>query len=628
MGTDKKTTYRKASGAIGLLLMAIAFVILILLSNEFLKGIRLDLTENGLYSVSSGTQEILSGIEDPITLKFFFSDEASKKLPSLRIYATRVHELLEEYSQSANDMIELQVIDPLPFSEEEDEAAGYGLRPMHLDRSTGPVYFGLVGLNKKDDAVIIPAFQQNNEEFLEYDLTKLIYTLSNPRRPVIGLLSELPLAGGWNPATRAPEQPWAIFGAIGDMFEVRHLTKEDPALGEDIDVLLLVYPKQLPERTIYAIDQFALSGGRILIFVDPLAETDATAADPRNPFNETPAQRSSNIPRLFAAWGVQFHSEQVVVDRSLALPVSTGGPQPVEHIGMLGLRGEQMNREDAVTGLLSSINIAQAGHFTAADNATTNFEPLLSTTEDSTLLPVSRFFYLADPNSLRDGYEPSGRSYVIAVRISGPVTSAFGDKPPGEPDKEASEHLSASVEPVNIIAVGDADMLADRLWVKVSNFFGQTLMSKFANNGDFVANILDNLSGSSALISIRGRASFSRPFGRVEDLRRAADEQFRTKELELQTRLEETEKALTELQSGQPAEQVLTLTEEQSTQIERYIEQRSQIRKELRQVRHDLDRNIEKLAGNLRLINIALMPVLITLITLGLQFSRRRRQRT
>ena len=619
--SDNNPMAQKTKGALSLFSLAAVFVLLVLLSNTFLKGMRLDLTENGLYSVSAGTEEILAAIDQPLTLRFFFSDQATRKIPGMRIYANRVREMLEEYVQRSAGMIELQIIDPLPYSEEEDLAANYGLQAMQGGRGSGAVYFGLVGTNDFDDVIIIPAFHRRNEQFLEYDLSKLIYTLSHPQRAVIGLLSELPLAGGWNPATRSPEQPWAVYAAISEMFEIRALPKDSLEIAPDIDVLMLVHPKQLPTATLYAIDQFVLKGGHLIVFVDPLAETDITATDLQNPFNESLGDKSSSIPKLFTAWGVQFDPAQVVVDRQLALVVNA-----VEHIGILGLGAAQLNDEDVLTGLLSSVNVALSGHFTLADDATTTLQPLLFSTEDSALLPIGRFFYLQDADTLRDGYEPTGQSYVIAARLSGQVHSAFGDLPPDNQGAANAAHLAQSIESVNIILVGDADMLANFLWVKISNFFGQTMLSKFANNGDFVANALDNLGGSEALISIRGRASFSRPFEKVETLRRMADQQFRAKEQELQAKLEETETALSELQPDPSDSQVLTLSDEQNAEIEQYIAKRSEIRKELRQVRHDLDRDIEKLGRNLRLINIALVPALITLLTLGLLAFRRRRQ--
>ncbi|MEE8464674.1 MAG: Gldg family protein [Gammaproteobacteria bacterium] len=619
--SDSKAMAQKTTGALSLLALAAGFVFLILLSNTFLKGMRLDLTENGLYSVSAGTEEILAAIDQPLTLRFFFSEQATRKIPGTRIYANRVREMLEEYVQRSAGMIELQIIDPLPYSDQEDLAANYGLQAMQGGRGSGAVYFGLVGTNDFDDVIIIPAFHRRNEQFLEYDLSKLIYTLSHPQRVVIGLLSELPLAGGWNPATRMPEQPWAVYAAISEMFEIRALPRDSLEIVPDIDVLMLVHPKQLPTATLYAIDQFVLKGGRLIVFVDPLAETDTTASDLRNPFNENLGDTSSSIPELFAAWGVQFDPAQVVVDRQLALVVNA-----VEHIGMFGLGAAQMNDEDVLTGLLSNVNVALSGHFTLADDATTTLQPLLFSTEDSALLPIGRFFYLQDVDTLLDGYEPTGQSYVIAARLSGQVNSAFGDLPPDNQGAANAAHLAQSIESINIILVGDADMLANFLWVKISNFFGQTMLSKFANNGDFVANALDNLGGSKALISIRGRASFSRPFERVETLRRMADQRFRAKEQELQAKLEETETALTELQPDPSDSQVLTISDEQNAEIDQYIAKRSEIRKELRQVRHDLDRNIERLGRNLRLINIALMPALITLLTLALLAFRRRRQ--
>ena len=257
--SDNNPMAQKTKGALSLFSLAAVFVLLVLLSNTFLKGMRLDLTENGLYSVSAGTEEILAAIDQPLTLRFFFSDQATRKIPGTRIYANRVREMLEEYVQRSAGMIELQIIDPLPYSEEEDLAANYGLQAMQGGRGSGAVYFGLVGTNDFDDVIIIPAFHRRNEQFLEYDLSKLIYTLSHPQRAVIGLLSELPLAGGWNPGTRSPEQPWAMYAAISEMFEIRALPKDSLEIAPDIDVLMLVHPKQLPTATLYAIDQFILA---------------------------------------------------------------------------------------------------------------------------------------------------------------------------------------------------------------------------------------------------------------------------------------------------------------------------------------------------------------------------------
>lgn len=624
MSDKKVTTKRRFLDATGLLILPAAFLALIMVSNVTLRSLRLDLTENQLYSLADGTRSILASLEQPVTLKFFFSDQATREDPAIRRYAQRVQDLLEEYERAGGGMVNLEIIDPLPFSEAEDEAAGYGLGVLQSAALAEPFYFGLVGLDESGEAVVAPAFQAADEAFLEYDVSKLIYTLTHPERPIIGLISGLPVAGGWNTSTRTPEQSWAAYQGIEQIFEVKPIAPGESHIPDDIELLLVIHPKNLPQSEIYAIDQFVLRGGRLMVFVDPLAETDTTSMDPQNPLAGGAGDRSSDLPELFAAWGVDYDPTRVVVDRNLALPVTTSGPQSVDHIAMLGVTTEQINQDDVATGLLGLIHIAMAGRLAPSETGTTTFTSLITTTDDAMTLPVDRFFYLDDFDSLRDGYTPGGSELIIAARIEGDVDSAFGDAPPEGVETNDLEHLSSSQVPANIIVVADADLLADMLWAQVQSFFGQRVVSAFADNGNLLNNGLDNLSGSSDLISVRGGQSYRRPFEKVAELRRQADGAFRAKELELQQQLDETEKRLTELQSGDNDGQVLTMNEEQSAEIERYMDQRLQIRKELRQVRHELDRSIEQLGNRLALLNILTVPLLLTVLAIALWLLRRR----
>jgi len=298
------------------------------------------------------------------------------------------------------------------------------------------------------------------------------------------------------------------------------------------------------------------------------------------------------------------------------------------------LNHDSMNTKDVVTSTLDSINVMTAGVLKKKDGATIQFEPLLQSSADSELLPVMRVAFLPDSQSLLEDFKPTGERYVVAARIHGKLKSAYpngapaaegGD--PAKPDAKKPEHKAESVGEANLIVVADTDMLADPLWVRTQNVFGQHFQMAWANNGDFLANAADNLAGSGDLISIRGRQSFFRPFTKVDELRRHADEQLRAKEKELDTQLKDTEKKLSELEAGRTTKGSLVLSPEQEAELTRFQQERVRIRKELRDVRRSLDIEIERLGTRLKILNIALVPALLAIGAIVLALLRRGRLR-
>jgi len=648
------TANRNKLGATTLVLVVLAFVVAVVATNVWLRGVRIDLTENNLYTLGEGTQAVLDGIEEPINLYFFFSNEATEQLPSLRAYATRVREMLEEIEDNApSGKLVLNVVDPLPFSEEEDRAEQLGLQAANIGPAGEAVYFGLAGTNSVGATDRIPFFQPDprKEAFLEYDIARLIYNLANPDKTVVGLLTSAPIGGGFDPATQQPSQPWVIVDQAKQVLEVRTLPTSAVAIDSDVDVLWIVHPQGLDESTLYAIDQFVMRGGRALVFVDPQAEILAGANPSGLPFGGAPS--SSTLDRLFEAWGVKFDTSNVVTDNRYALSIG-GRFQPMRHIGLLGLDGQAMSQDDPITSGLNSVNVGLAGHFELAEGAMAKLTPLITSSVESALMSSDRFQFLPDPEELLSSFTPTGKEYVIAARLEGPLTSAFPDGPPGGDDKadEESEaedsaddaaedeegqeqsvdaalenaHL-ASTENANLVLVGDVDILSDRLWVQAQNFLGQRLLTAFANNGDFVTNALDNLSGSAALIGLRSRATYTRPFTTVEELRRRADLEFRATEQRLEAELTQTEQRLSELQAARgDAGNSLLMTPEQQAEIQRFLDEQVRIRQELRAVRRNLDADIDRLGNWLKAINIALVPILLTIAALGVVVVRRRRK--
>ena len=600
---------------VGLLLIAVAFLAFNMLSALGLGGVRLDLTEQKLYTISEGTERILGELEEPISLYFFYSDKAAHDLPVLRNYAVRVEEMLRAYEREANGKIKLHVIDPEPFSEDEDKAAGFGLQAVPANQSGEQIYFGLAGTNAVDDQQVIPFFPLDQEEFLEYQLSQMVQGLAKPERPVIGLLSGLQLNGGFDMMARQPTAPWMVMEEVRQLFKIDSLKAGVDKIPDEVSVLLLVHPKSLPQPTLYAIDQFVLRGGKLLVFVDPLSEADN--AQPMMPGDQP--EKASDLAPLFKAWGLRLIPGKVLGDGSYALSVSMGqGQRPARHAAWLALPQRAMNQDDVATAGLESLNIATAGILEPVEGAKTQFVPLLQSSEYAMPFDVARFQMLANPEELIRDLEPTGERYAIAARISGPAQSAFPEGIEGQKDG------LKSAENINVIAVADTDLLSDRMWVQVQDFFGQRVPQPFADNAGFAINALDNLSGSDALISVRSRGRFSRPFEVVEALQREAEAQFRVKEEDLQKRLAETDQKLASLQQQDPSKP-LELTPEQQATVQQFIAEKLRIRKELREVRFQLNAQIEDLGRTLKLANILAVPLLLTLGVLALWLWRRRK---
>jgi len=629
---------RSTLGGGTLLALALLFIGLTVLFNYALRGWRLDLTQNRLYTTAPGTDRVLANIKEPINLYFFFSEKAATAIPDLNTYGVRVREFLQELVSRSNGKLHLYVIDPQPFSEEEDRASELGVRGVPLGGAGGQFYFGLAGTNSTDGRAAIEFFDPKKEQFLEYDVVKLVYQLANPKKPAVAWLSSLPMTGGFDPHTGQMREPWMVYSDAQQLFDLRPLDQNASRIDPEVNVLVLVHPKELSPAAQFAIDQYALRGGHILAFVDPLAEADTAGAEPGNPMASMGADKSSHLTPLLTAWGVKFNPDEVVADRGHALSVTLRqGEQPVEHLGILGLDKGSFTTGDVVTAGLSSVNVATAGYLEPVTGAQACqpvkgghpcFEPLLQSSSDAQPLPVARFRMLFDPATLLDGFKPTGRRYVIGARVTGNVHTAFpGGAPAGVTLPAGQTALQQSAKPLNLVVFADTDMLTDFMWVREQNFFGQRMTQAWASNGDLVDNALDNLAGSADLISVRGRATFQRPFARVDRLRRAADERLHAKEQELEAQLRDTETKLTSLQSKKDNGSALILTPEQEQEIEHFQTEKLRIRKELRAVRAGLNEDIERLGTTLKILNIVVVPLAFAAVALLVWLVRRQRRR-
>lgn len=641
---------------LGLALAVALFFALNIFAEDAFKNESIDLTQGRLYTLSPGTRQLLGQIKEPITLRFYFSKRLGEEIPSYAIYAAHVRELLERYASLADGKIRLEFYNPEPFSDAEDRAVSFGLQGVPVSTSGDQVYFGLAGTNSTDDENTIAFFQPDRERFLEYDITKMTASLANPKKKVIGLISTLPVDGSLgNPMIGGGGvQPWTIMTEMRQQFDVRDLGANPDKIDKDIDVLMIVHPKDLPEKTQFAVDQYVLGGGHALIFVDPNAESDTGPS----PMMMTGAS-SSNLKRLFDAWGIEFAPDKVVGDRNLATRVQApinGRTQTIDYPAWLALDEDNINRDDVVTANLSSLEMATAGFIEKKKGTTIGFTPLVTTSANATEIPAEKFRLFPDFLALLANYKPGNHPLTLAARIQGNVKTAFPDGPPAEkkkdkakqgeaepsaakekPDKsdadkpeaaKATRWLKESVKPINVIVVADADMLNDRFWVRIQDFFGQQLVTPTAGNGAFVINALDNLAGSDALIGLRGRGLSARPFDLVQKIRAEADARYLAKAQELQDRLKDTEKKLTSLQKeGEGSRQILTAAQQQ--EIDKFRNEMLSIRKSLRDVQHALRVDIDRLDAVLKFVNIGLIPILIGIaaIVVAVVRATRRRQR-
>ena len=614
----------RSVGAATFVVLALLFVGLTVLFARTLTGARLDLTQNRLYTLAPGTERLVGGLKEPLNLYFFFSQQASAAAPQLRAYANRVRELLEELSTRSHGRIRLHVVDPQPYSDDEDRATEFGLKSMPVGNGTEPVWFGLAGTNSTDGRAVIEFFQPQKEEFLEYDVARLIHQLAEPKRKVVGLISSLQLSGGFDPASGGMRQPWLIRTEVAQLFELKTVAADATALPADLDALLIAHPKGLSPALLYAIDQYVVHGGRVLLCVDPEAQFDPAAEQGAGAY--AGADRSSNLEPLLGAWGIAFDPHTAIGDLEHALLVGNpqGGP-PVRHLAFAGFGPKNLARNDVITANLDTLNFATPGFLTAKPLAGVEFEPLVTTSAQAGPIPTTSLAFGGSPELLRKAFKPTGTRYVIAARISGPLPSAYPAGPPA--GVTAAAAAAAPKAAANLVVVADSDFLADMLWVRSQNALGERYVEPWASNGDFVLNALDNLTGSADLLGIRGRATFSRPFTRVEQLRARADERLRGKETELERELANAERQLSELQTRRSDQTSLVLTPEQQRTLEHFQQEKLRMRKELRAVRRGLDEEIESLGTRLKVINVLAVPLLLSVAALVAVALRRRHRR-
>jgi ABC-type uncharacterized transport system involved in gliding motility auxiliary subunit len=651
-----------------LALAGVLFFSLNFASSIAMRNVKADFTEEKLFTISDGSRKVMSRLQEPISVRVYYSRRLGEVAPVFARHFDRLKGLLEQYRDISGGKLQVTYLDPEPFSDAEDRAAAAGLKGQRLNQDGETGYFGLVASNLTDNDAVVPFFAPDRERFLEYDLTKLIHGLANPKKKVVGLLSGLQMDGGVNPMNpRAQPAPaWMIMEQIRDFFEVRPLEANVKDIPKDIDVLLLVQPTVLTKDAAYAIDQYALGGGRILAFVDPVAETDQSGHPGMGPLPV-----SSDLRNIMKQWGLGLDITKIVGDPSLARRVQFGGGpggQPVvtDYLVWLQIDKAQINDKDPLAASIRRLNLATAGALTKVEGATTIVQPLIETTARSGLIDADMVRTQPDPLAILRSFKSGGKPLMLAARIGGEARTAYPDgRPKDTPGKDAADGKDAnpadggkagdaakagdakSAEPakaadakpdkshvaagrVNLVVVADADMLADHFWVEVRDFLGQRMAVPQSDNAGFLVNALENLSGGEALADLRGRGVVERPFDRVTAIRREAEQRFRQKEEGLVAKLQDLQQKLARVETrgadGAPAQSVI-LSDAEKAEIEKFRSEMVTVRSELRDVKAALRRDIDRLDGWLKFFNIAAVPLIIGLGGLGFGLMRRRGSR-
>ena len=613
------------------ILFAVIFGAANLLMQPLLSTVRIDFTQHGLYTLSDGTRQTLKNLAEPVDVTLVYSRTIGQDYPAIRAYAARVRELLDTYESTSGKQLRVKEINPAPFSSAEDEALAAGITAVETNGSD-PLYFGLIGRNAVDDERVIPFLAPERETSLEYDLTRMIDRLDNPSRARIGILSSLP-----GMSARDSTAGYTLLENISKSFDIEQIELDFFELPKDLDVLLIAHPPELTERQAWLIDQYLLRNGRAVILVDPAAKTAVG-----NAFENGRKPRSDLGP-FAEAWGVKL-DKNAVADVESALPVpienASGRVDILNHPLFPAPPATAMSQTDITTSdLARAINFGAPGALDASQlKEGLAFSALILTGPSPSFIDADTAAENMTPADVLAAYKSEDAPLTIAGRLSGNLMSAFPSGAPVTPQSTdpviaqlaqaaASKdlpHIAASETGAEIILIADVDMLYDDFYVIPES----GLVT--ADNGAFVLNALDALSGGGDLARLRSRTASHRPMTLIEDMRATAEAEYFTEQRELEERLVEAQTRLEELQQIGLSDEFFSgdleadLSDEQRTELSALRADIVELRGSLRDIERAYRKDVDRVETMLKLINIWGGPFLVCLI--GLLVWRREHQ--
>jgi ABC-type uncharacterized transport system involved in gliding motility auxiliary subunit len=620
--TKKKQLETLLYSTIGIAAMALILIAFNLIAAGARQ--RIDLTAENAYTLSPGTKAILAKLDTPVQIRFYCTKNANAMPVFLSTYAQRVEDLLGEYRQASKGRIEVQRLNPEPDSDAEDSARLDGVEGQQL-RTGEKVYLGL-SIGMLDQKQSISFLTPDRERLLEYDISRAIARVMTAEKPVIGVMSPLPVMGQTNQMAMQMRQqraqpPWAFMSELMRDFNVKPVEVTADKIPDDIKVLVVIHPKAASDNLQYLLDQFVLRGGKLIAFVDPLCALDRPPAAP----GQMPPMSSSTLDKLFRAWGLTFDTTKVVADMEHVAQLQEG-PNPT----VLALNETAINKDDVVTANADNLLMAMAGTFsgTPADGLTKTV--LIKSSKRSDLVDGITASYAA--GQIAGNLIPSGTEYPLAIRLTGKFKTAFPDgkpKPANPPEQKPEEKpaeagLKESAQSSTVVLIGDADMIQDPLAVREIQAIGQRLIMPLNSNLSFAQSVVEQLAGDSNLIAVRSRASRERPFTVVQKMQADAEANYRSTIKELESSLAETQRNLNELQKSKEGGQRFILSPEQQQELVNFRKKEADVKVQLKQMRKQLRSAIDSLENRIKWLNIAGMPVAVVLAGFGLAAMRRR----
>ncbi|MBI3881558.1 MAG: Gldg family protein [Verrucomicrobia bacterium] len=635
MAQNKKLETLLYSG-LGVLGVAVVLVAL-----NFILGLaktRVDLTAEKLYTLTPGTKAILKKLDTPVKIRLYYTQSEAMMPVPLKTYAMRVEDLLGEYKQLAKGNLEIEKFDPQPDSDAEDSANLDGVEGQTLQNGE-KIYLGL-SISCLDQKVAVPFLSPDRERLLEYDLSRAIASIARPEKPVIGVMSSLPVFGQpANPMMMRMGQPgggqpaWIFIGELKRDFTVKQVEATAEKIDDDIKVLVVVHPKNLAESAQFAIDQFVLRGGKLVAFLDPMSTVDSQG---QNPMMGMQGPSASSLGKLTEAWGIQFDTTKVVADMNFKSRIFRGeADRPQVAPAVLSLTEQGVDKDDVTTQQIDSLTLWFAGAFTGTPAEGLKQTVLLKSTTDSML--ADAFMAQMSGEQIAKDFKPSGKEYPLAIRLAGKFKTAFpngkpeskpaeGEKPEEKkPEAKKDDALKVSKQDGMVVLVGDSDVLYDRYGAEVQNFMGQQIVQMRNGNLPFVQALIEHASGDSDLINVRSRATMTRPFTLVRQMEAQAEDRFRGKIAELEKSLQETQTRLNELQRNKEKGQRFVLSPEQKAEIEKFRKQEATAKQEIKLLNRELHRDMESLQTKLKLINIFVMPAVVIFAGLAVFVLKRNR---
>ncbi len=614
----QSTTQRSVFSVSSILLLIGILILFNAVVRRALRDASVDLTSEGEYTLSQGTENILDSLHAPLTIKYYYSKSAGARYPIVRLWGERIKDLLNEYQRLSKGQISLEIYDPRPDTEEEEWAQRYGLSAIPT-RDNESIYIGLVGVNANGDEQTIPVFDLQRQQYLEYDISRLVSILSKEKKTVIGVLSPLKLFGtpGNQEQRIPPSDPWIIVNQLKEFSDVREIPTTVEEIPSEVEVLLVAHPRGFAKNQWYAIDQFVMRGGRLILLTDPWCSLDTPEANAQDPMASLTTSRASVSNEVLEKWGVTQH-EGVVADLAYSASVASGrGEPPKNHPLWIVVPGAAMNSTDVVTTSLDSVLLPWVASFDVKPLEGVVYETMLESSEQTQIVGENDYkFGGGDLDSIMRRFTPEDKRRVLALRIKGKLPSAYPEGRAADAAPVTMPHLNESKGSANVIVIGDADFIADRYSAAVQDVFGAKIVTPINDNLNLVLNSVENLSGSDDLISVRSRGRFTRPFVEVQRLEAEAQQKFRAEEMRLQAELNGANQRLQQLQAGagkgEGASQLYDSALMQ--EIKKFRDQKASVQRNLRTVRHDLRQGIERLGQILFLINTFAVPIFLILV--------------